>query len=71
MAHFAIDARLAEFEMIHFETAAFRILQLTRVADSAIGLITRDGTELLKCPDIGADRTLRIDNLPEVQPSLV
>ena len=71
MTHFAIDARLAEFEMVNFETAAFRISQLTGVAHGAIGLVARDGTEFLKGPDIGAGRTLRIDNLPEVQPSLV
>src|SRR5688572_13999043 len=71
MTHFAIDAWLAEFEMVRFETTPFRISQLAGVAHSAVGLVAGDGTERLKRPDIGAGRTLRIDNLPEVQPSLV
>ena len=57
--------------MVGFETASFRISQLAGVAHGAIGLVAGYRTEFLKGSHIRARRTLRIYNLPEVQPPLM
>src|SRR5262245_17110460 len=69
MAHFTVDARFAELQIVSLKSVTSPVLELAGMTDGAIGLIAGGFGEFLEIPDISALRVLRIDNLPKVNPA--
>src|SRR5262245_43900773 len=69
MAHFTVDARFAELQIVSLKSVTSPVLELAGMTDRAIGLVAGGFSEFLETLDIRALRVRLIDNLPKIKPS--
>jgi hypothetical protein len=71
MAHFAVDSGLTKFQAARRESAAGGMPKLARVAHRTVRLVACPHVELLPLSEIGTRVAGRIDDFPEVHPTLL
>jgi len=71
MAHFAIDARLLELQIVRFKTSALHIAQLAGVTNRTNGLVAGRSPELFPRAQISPFTPRQINDFPVIDPLFV